>query len=104
MIINGARIYVDGVRLGPECELKIRRVVDAIRSLASNSEVSLRVLKSGAMYEVLLWGKAERLPIGVYCRGASLSKLLDVFMKRVRRQCLKLSKLTGRPSPWAMAG
>lgn len=90
MTLNGARVYSDGVEIGRDSKEKIQQIVDAVKSLSSSSEVSFRFLKSGRVYEALLWGKASDTPIGVYTRGHSLVQALDSAYNKVKRECLKI--------------
>lgn len=77
MVLAGARIYNDGVGINHDAEEKIRQIVTAIRTISPSSDVSMRLLKSGHVYEGLLWGKAIDVPIGVYKRGISLTQVLE---------------------------
>lgn len=116
MTLDGARIYDEGVGIGQDCEEKIRQIVGAVKTLSPSSEVSMRFLKSGNMYEGLLWGKANDVPIGVYNRGQSMTHVLDTIHRKVKRECLKVWKMSGMSvkskqktqfqnhSPMAMAG
>ena len=116
MNLDGARIYNEGVGLGHDCEEKIRHIVKALKSLSPRSEVSMRFVKSGHVYEGLLWGKANDVPIGVYNRGPSVSHVLDTLLRKVKKECLRIwklnksqikSKATNQSheySPMAMAG
>ena len=66
-----------------------------VKAVSPTSEVSMRFLKSGRSYEALLWGKADCVPIGVYHRGPSMTQVLDVVYRNVKKQCLKVWKLNG---------
>ena len=96
MIIDGARIYNEGVGIGHDCEEKIRQIMTAVKTVSPTSEVSMRFLKSGRSYEALLWGKTDSVPIGVYNRGPSMSHVLDTVYRNVKKQCLKAWKLSGK--------
>jgi len=116
MNLRDVRIYSEGVEMGRDCEEKIRKIVNVIKSLSPSSEVGMRFLKNGHTYEGMLWGKANDIPIGVYNRGASMSHVLDALLRRVRKQSLKIWKLNrvrSKPkattnvevhSPFAMVG
>lgn len=116
MTLDGVRIYNEGVGISQDCEEKIRQIVGAIKNLSPSSVVSMRFLKSGTMYEGLLWGEASDVPIGVYNRGQSMTHVLDTIYRKVKKECLKVWKVNGigvkskeRPqyqsgSPMAMAG
>jgi hypothetical protein len=108
MKVDNARIYNEGVSIGPECEEKVRQIVNAVKSISPSSDLSMRFLKSGHTYEALLWGRADNIPIGVYNRGPSLSHVLETLQKKVKKECLKVWKLGHvKPrghSPFAMAG
>ncbi len=116
MDLNGAKIYSEGVGIGRDCEEKIRQIVSAIKTLSPSSDISFRFLKSGRVYEGLLWGSANDIPIGVYRRGPSMTHVLDYLYSKVKKDCLKMSKARGRPlsrgsrfdgghqTPLAMAG
>jgi hypothetical protein len=113
MVLAGARIYNDGVGIGHEAEEKIQQIVNAIKAISPSSDVSMRLLKNGHVYEGLLWGKANDLPIGVYKRGISMTQVLENIYKRVKKDCVKALKSTcGRrrdrhvphPVELAMAG
>ena len=95
MNLAGARIYNEGVEINSDAQEKILKIVNTIKT-APSSEVSMRFLKSGAVVEGLLWGKADGVPIGVYNRGPSMSHVLDTLTKRVKRECLKVTRLPQR--------
>lgn len=92
MVLAGAKIYNDGVGINLDAEEKIRQIVTAIKTISPSSDVSMRFLKSGHVYEGLLWGKANDVPIGVYKRGASLTQVLENLYTRVKRECQKAWK------------
>ncbi len=115
MTLDGARVYFEGVKVEHEYDDKIRQIVSAIKSLSPSSEVSMRFLKNGSLYEGLLWGKASDVPIGVYNRGQSMAHVLDTLYKKVKKQSLKVLKMKGAAKsknrtydqshePMAMAG
>ncbi len=115
MVLDGARIYNEGVGINSDCEEKIRQIVNTLKTLSPSSEVSMRLLKSGRVYEGLLWGKANDVPIGAYNRGPSVARVLDTLYGRVKKECLNAWKRKGmrnhkniRPNlvnqPMAMAG
>ena len=95
MVLAGARIYNDGVGINHDAEEKIRQIVNAIKTISPSSDVSLRLLKSGHVYEGLLWGKASDTPIGVYKRGTSLTQVLENLYTKVKWECLKAWKHSG---------
>ncbi len=95
MTLDGARVYFEGVKVDHDYQDKIRQIVNAIKSLSPSSEVSMRFLKTGNLYEVLLWGQASDVPIGVYSRGQSMARILDNLHKKVKKQILKLWKMNG---------
>jgi hypothetical protein len=104
MKLGGARIYEEGIEIGKEGKAKIRQIVKAIKTLSPTSDVSMRFLKSGNVYEGLLWGKAREVPIGVYKRGLTMAHVLDTLQKKVKKECLKVcwvraGKLTSRARP-----
>lgn len=103
MILEGVRIYSEGVKISQDCEEKIRQIVGVIKRLSPYSEVSMRFLKSGGVYEGLLWGNASDVPIGVYNRGQSMTRVLDMIYGRVKKDCLKAWKVKGQ-LPLVMAG
>ena len=94
MNIEGVRVYDEGVKIGHDCEDKIRQIVSTLRTLSPSSDVSLRIVKSGRTYEGLLWGKADSIPLGAYNRGASVNQVLDKLYGRVKKECLKVWKLS----------
>ena len=97
MVLAGARIYNDGVGISHDTEEKIRQIVNAIRTISPSSDVSMRLLKNGHIYEGLLWGKANDVPIGVYKRGVSLTQVLENLYVKVKRECLtKLKRSNGQ--------
>ena len=115
MNLSGAKIYFEGVRVTPEYDDKIRQIVSTCQSLSPTSDVSMRFLKNGNLYEGLLWGKANDVPIGIYNRGQSMAKVLDTIYKNLKKQSLKVWKMkSAAPSikkphiqshaPMAMAG
>lgn len=89
MTLDGAKIYNHGVAINYESEEKIRQIVTAIKTLSPSSNVSMRFLKYGKVYEGLLWGNAHDNPIGVYNRGPSLNHVLDMIHRKVKKECLK---------------
>ena len=93
MNLHGVRIYNEGVEMGRDCEEKIRKIINVIKSISPSSEVGMRFLKNGHTYEGLLWGKANDIPIGVYNRGASMPHVLDALLRKVKKQSLKIWKL-----------
>ncbi len=95
MTLDGARVYFEGVDMDHEYDEKIRQIVSTIKSLSPSSEVSMRFLKNGSLYEGLLWGKASDVPIGVYNRGLSMAHVLDMLYKKVKKQSLKVLKMKG---------
>lgn len=95
MILDGARIYNEGVEVGHDTEEKIRQIVNALKAFSPTSEVSMRFLKTGHIYEGLLWGKTHDVPIGIYNRGPSITHVLDTLQRRVKKECLKVLKRNG---------
>jgi hypothetical protein len=115
MNLDGARIYTEGVGIGQDCEQKIRQIVNAVKTISPSSDVSMRFVKNGNLYEGLLWGKADNVPIGVYNRGQSMAHVLDTFYKKIKKECLKVWKIKATTkskektqfqshAPMAMAG
>ncbi len=102
MVVEGAKVYFEGVGATRECQEKVRSIISAIKTISPSSEVSLRFLKNGKVYEALLWGKANNVPLGVYRKGPSLSHVLDHVYQRVKKDCQKIWRQSGRPL--AMAG
>ncbi|MEN0059800.1 MAG: hypothetical protein AAGB31_13250 [Bdellovibrio sp.] len=94
MVLAGARVYNDGVGINHDTEEKIHQIVNTIKAVSPSSDVSMRFLKSGQVYEGLLWGKANDIPIGVYKRGVSMSHVLENLLKRVRKECVKVCKMS----------
>ncbi len=97
MNVNGARIYTEGVSIKGECEKKIEHIVSSIKALSPSSEVSMRFLKVGHTYEGLVWGSANNVPIGIYNRGPSMIHVLETLYRKVKKECLRIWKLTGNP-------
>ena len=89
MTLEGVKIYSEGVGIPHDSETKIRQIVDTIRNLSPSAGVSMRLVKNGRIYEALLWGKADEIPIGVYNRGPSVNHVLDSLYKKVKKTCLK---------------
>lgn len=106
MVIEGANIYCEGVTADRNSEEKIRQIVSAIKTVSHDSEVSVRFLKVGRVYEGLLWGKAAGTPLGVYRRGASLHQVAESLLLQVRKECLKLwrSNRSSAARDFALAG
>lgn len=98
MVLAGATIYNDGVGINHDAEEKIRQIVTAIKTISPSSDIRMRLLRSGHIYEGLLWGKANNVPIGVYKRGASLTQVLENLGARVKRECRKALRYSGRRS------
>ncbi len=94
MVLAGARIYNDGVGINDEFEEKIHQIVKTIKAVSPSSDVSMRLLKSGQVYEGLLWGKANEIPIGVYNRGITMSQVLENLLKRIRKECVRVNKMS----------
>ncbi|MCB9026780.1 MAG: hypothetical protein H6625_10715 [Bdellovibrionaceae bacterium] len=94
MVLAGANIYNDGVGINRDAEEKIQRIVNSIKTISPSSKVSLRLLKSGNVYEGLLWSKSDELPLGVYKRGVSMTQVLESIYKRVKKDCIRALKLT----------
>ena len=92
MEIAGARIYDDGVGIKRDAEVKIKKIVDEIKTVATSTDLGIRFVKNGRMIEGLLWAKADELPIGIYTRGMSLSTVLDTIHRKVERECIKVKK------------
>ncbi len=95
MTLDGAKVYFEGVKVNHEYDEKIRQIVNTVKSLSPSSEVSMRFLKSGNLYEGLLWGKVSDVPIGAYNRGQSMAHVLDTLYKKVKKQSLKVWKMKG---------
>jgi exonuclease VII small subunit len=116
MNLDGTRIYNEGVEIDHSCEEKIHLITKAIRSMSPTSEVGMRLVKSGRIYEGLLWGQANDIPIGIYNRGPSLAHVLDTLLRKVKKECLRIWKANSvrlqtketsqnqKPSPMALAG
>ncbi len=94
MIIDGLRIYNDGVGIGPDGEDKIRQIMTLVRSVSDSADLGLRLLKSDSSYEALLWGNAAGVKVGAYHRGASLRRVFQALHRRVKRECSKVRKST----------
>lgn len=95
MDLAGARIYDDGVQIGHDARLKIEQIVNTIKAVSPSSEVSMRLTKSGNLFEALLWGKANNVSIGVYKRGMSMAQVLENLKKRIKKDCLKALRIPG---------
>lgn len=93
MVLAGATIYDDGVQMNQDAKVKIEQIVNAIKAISPSSEVSMRFVKSGGLFEALLWGKANNIPIGVYKRGISMAQVLEYLYKRVKKDCLKAMRI-----------
>lgn len=96
MMLNGARIYCDGIEIDTRSQQQIEKIITSLKEVSPLAEVSLRFLKDGDIYEGLLWGRAIDSPIGVYSRGSSLNRLLDLLQKKVSMECLKIWKKKGQ--------
>lgn len=92
MTLDGARIYNENVGIGRDGEEKIRRIIKTIQAASKSSDLGLRLLKTGRMYEALLWGKSEDVPIGIYNRGRSINRVLDSLYKKIRKACANGSR------------
>jgi len=95
MTINGANVYLEGVNVDQKYDDKMQQIVNTIKSLSPSSEVSMRFLKNGNLYEGLLWGKAGDVPIAVYKSGRSMTRILDTFCDKLKKQSLKLKNFEG---------
>lgn len=96
MTVNGAKIFNDGVWIDRDCEEKIKQIVNVFKAVSPSPEINIRFLKRGKVYEGLLWGSTNSIPIGVYRQGTSLSYVLDNMQKRVKKECLKVLRLSGQ--------
>lgn len=93
MILDGARIYDEGVGIDLRNEEKIRRIISAIKQISPSAEISARFLKAGAFYEGMLWGKVNNIPIGAYNRGPTMAHVLESLYRRVKKECFKIWRL-----------
>lgn len=93
MVFAGARIYSDGVGFNRDTEEKIHQIVNIVKAVSPSSDISMRFLKSGQVYECLLWGKANDIPLGVYKRGISMPQVVDNILKQVKKECVKVHKM-----------
>jgi len=98
MVIEGANIYCEGVTADRNSEEKIRQIVSAVKTVSQDSEVSVRFLKAGRVYEGLLWGKAADTPLGIYRRGPSLHHVAESLLLQVRKECLKVWRSNRAPA------
>ena len=96
MTLDGARIYNDGVGINHQGEEKVRQIMTTIKTLSPSSDVSMRFLKYGKVYEGLLWGQVNGTPIGVYNRGPSLNHVLDTIHRKLKKECSKPRRITPR--------
>ena len=94
MFLEGAKIHNEGVTISLENEIRIREIVQATKLISSNAEINLKFLKYGKKCEVLLWGSANDLPIGIYSRGFSIGQALETAHKKLMRYGLKARALT----------
>ncbi len=96
MILNGAKIYFEGLEMNCKYDKKIGQLVDAIKILSPSPDISMRFLKSRNIYEGLLWGKANDIPIGLYHRGHSMAHVLESLNRKLKKECLlKVWKMKG---------
>jgi hypothetical protein len=93
MVFENSRVYYDGVEIDAVEKEKIHKIIKTLKSMIPSADISLRLLKWGDIYEGLLWGKAEKIPIGIYKRAPTMSLVLENLERRVRRECIRLLKL-----------
>lgn len=96
MVLAGAKVYNDGVGINQDAKEKIQQIVNGIKAISPSSNISMRLLKNGNIYEVLLWGSADGLPIGIYKRGTSFSQVLENVYKRAKKDYFKAQKYSRR--------
>lgn len=89
MNIDGVRIYDEGVEINQDCEVKIRKIVNDLRSVSPAPDIGMRFVKSGRSVEALLWGKASDISLGIYNRGTSLARVLTTLHRKVKKQYSK---------------
>lgn len=104
MIIDGARIYNEGVTIGHDCEEKIRRIMADLKAVSPCCEISVRLLKSGKAFEAMVWGQADSTPIGVYNRAPSLSLAMDAVHRKLKKQCDRAWRFHDTQAPMVQAG
>lgn len=98
MTINGAKIFNQGVLIDHDDKAKITQLVNAFRAVSESPEINIQFLKRGRIYEGLLWGKANSIPVGIYRQGVSVSQVLDHMQKRAQKECLKICRMSGHPT------
>jgi hypothetical protein len=101
MVLDGVRVYNEGVAIGDGIKSKIRQIVHAIKALSPSSEISMKFIKSGPAYEVLVWGSVNGHPIGLYNRGPSMGLVLETIFRRAKKECLKTSSPSTQALPLA---
>ncbi len=89
MVLEGAKIYTDGIAINDRIKSKIREIIRAIKALSPISDVSMKLIKSGHIYESLVWGSVNGNPIGLYNRGASEALVLEKTFRRAKKECLR---------------
>jgi hypothetical protein len=90
MVLHGAKIYNDGVSLENGVQEKVQKIINVVKMLSPEAELSLRLIKGRRASEVLLWGKVGGIPIGVYKRGLNLANVLDSLYDKVKKDCVKI--------------
>ena len=95
MILDGARIYDEGVGIDIKNEEMIRRIISAVKQISPSAEISARFLKAGGFYEGMLWGTVNNIPIGAYNRGPTMAHVLESLYRRVKKECFKIWRLNG---------
>jgi hypothetical protein len=105
MVLDGARIYSEGIVTGTAVKSKIRQMVHAIKSLSPSSEISMKFTKCGRAYEGMVWGTINGTPIGVYNRGPSIALVLEIIFRTLKVNYLRQkSKRGASAQPLQLAG
>lgn len=94
MVLNGARIYSEGISITDNIKAKIHEIMRAINGLTSASDVSIKLIKNGHAYEVMVWGSLNGNPLGLYNRGLSMGAVLENILRRAKKECLRIAPKT----------
>ncbi|MGE4131205.1 MAG: hypothetical protein AB7F86_06175 [Bdellovibrionales bacterium] len=90
MVVNGSKVYLEGVEPSSQLEAQLSSLTGIVKSYAPESDLSVKLIKVGRTCEILAWGRAGDIPIGVYRRGSSVEQSLKAASDGLRRQALRI--------------
>lgn len=90
MLIENIQVTTEEVVLNKDCTEKIHTISAAAKKVSAKQDLNIRLIKNGPIYEGLIWGKLDKVPVAGFNRAISPKKVLDNLSKRVSRDCLKI--------------